>query len=187
MDISTEIEAVFQRALVLRQRATESPIQQELMEEALKELYLVLDELQASQEELRLQNLELISARQQLETERQHYQNLFNLAPGGYLVTDSKAKIQEANLEIAAMLNVSQQFLVGKPLLIFISEETHQSFQLELARLHYHQKIQGWEIRLLPRKGQPFDAAVSISAIHDLVSSRVSLRWLLHDVTERKR
>lgn len=186
MDIYPEIEAVFRRALLLRQRATESPIQQDLMEEALRELYHVLDELQASQEELRLQNQELSSTRQQVETERQRYQDLFNLAPDGYLVTDSKGKIQQANLAIATMLNVSQQFLVGKPLLVFISEETHQEFQLELSRLHYQQKIQDWKIRLLPRKGQPFDAAVSISTIRDLMSSRVSLRWLLRDITERK-
>lgn len=61
MDISPQIEAVFRRALLLRQRATESPIQQDLIEEALKELYHVLDELQASEEDLRRQNQQFSS------------------------------------------------------------------------------------------------------------------------------
>lgn len=185
MDISLQIEAVFRRALLLRQRATESPIQPELMEQALRELYYVLDELQASEAELRRQNQELINTRHQIEAERQRYQDLFNFAPEGYLVTDAKGKVQQGNLAIATMLNVSQQFLVGKPLLVFISEEAHQSFHLKLSRLPLQQKIQNWKIPLLPRHSQPFDAAISISTVCDPVSSRVSLRWLLRDVSDR--
>ncbi|HLO51198.1 MAG TPA: PAS domain-containing protein [Kamptonema sp.] len=187
MDIFPQIKAVFQRALLLRQRATESPIQQDLIDAALKELYYVLDELQATEEELRRQSQDLSRTRQQVEAERQRYQDLFNFAPDGYLVTDSQGMIQEANLAIASMLNVSQQYLVNKPLLVFISEEARQEFQLELAGLHQQQKIQDWEIRLLPHNnGQPFDAAISISIIRDPASRRVSLRWLIRNINERK-
>lgn len=186
MDISPQIEAVFRRALLLRQRATESPIQPELIEEALKELYYVLDELQASDEELRHQNQELSNTRQQVESERQRYQDLFNLAPEAYLVTDAKGKIQEANLQIASMLNVSQEFLVGKPLLVFISEEARPSFQLQIARLPQQRKINDWEIGFLPRNGQPVDVAISISMFRDPISSRISLHWLLRDISDRK-
>ena len=86
MDISSEIGAVYQRALLLRQRATESPVQPRLVEDALKELLFVLEELQTSQEELRLQNQELLAARQAIELERKNYQALFEIAPNGYLV-----------------------------------------------------------------------------------------------------
>ncbi|CAA9401470.1 hypothetical protein AVDCRST_MAG94-5938, partial [uncultured Leptolyngbya sp.] len=52
-----------------------------------------------------------------MEAERQRYQELFEFAPDGYLVTDAQGKIQEANLAAARLLNIEQRFLVGKPLL----------------------------------------------------------------------
>lgn len=81
MNIALQIEAVYQRVLLLRQRATESPVQFELLEKALRELAFVLEELQASEEELRLQNQTLLTTRQHVEAERQRYQDLFNLTP----------------------------------------------------------------------------------------------------------
>ncbi|HBY80229.1 MAG TPA: PAS domain-containing sensor histidine kinase, partial [Cyanobacteria bacterium UBA11148] len=50
-----------------------------------------------TEEEVRLQNEELIVARQAIEAERQRYRELFEFAPDGYLVTDIYGLIQEAN------------------------------------------------------------------------------------------
>ncbi|GAB4384467.1 MAG: hypothetical protein Kow00121_47960 [Elainellaceae cyanobacterium] len=184
MDISPQIEAVYQRALLLRQRATESPVQQDLIEAALSELYHVLDELQASEAELRQQNQLLNNTRHRVEAERQRYQDLFHSAPDGYLVTDAKGRIQEANLAIADLLNVPQPFLANKPLLLFIDGAARSAFQLKLMQLQQQEKIQNWELRLCPRNREPFDAAISISTIHDPITGLVRLRWLLRDVTE---
>jgi PAS domain-containing protein len=67
-----------------------------------------LEELQVSGEELRVQNEELAAARQTVETERQRYQELFDFAPDGYLVTNAEGVIQEANRAAAGLLRVSQ-------------------------------------------------------------------------------
>lgn len=75
------IDAVQQRALRLHDRASESPIQPGLLALALDDLSLVLEELRAAHEELTEQNQALPDYRHQLETERQRYQDLFNLAP----------------------------------------------------------------------------------------------------------
>jgi PAS domain-containing protein len=44
------------------------------------------------------------------------YQDLFELAPDIYLVTDLAGVIREANAAAAALLNIRPQFLAGKPL-----------------------------------------------------------------------
>ncbi|MGF1517727.1 MAG: hypothetical protein ACFCVB_07990 [Nodosilinea sp.] len=59
MGISQQIEAVYQRALLLRQQATTSPIEPALLDEALRELYFVLEELQTTDSDLQAQNQRL--------------------------------------------------------------------------------------------------------------------------------
>ena len=76
MGISQQIEAVYQRALLLRERATALPIQPALLDDALRELYFVLEELQATDLELQQQNQSLLEAQQQLDLERQRYRTL---------------------------------------------------------------------------------------------------------------
>jgi len=61
------------------------------------------------------QNQELEITQRALEVERQRYQELFEEAPDGYLVTDPQGTIQSANCAAATLLNVSQKFLVGQP------------------------------------------------------------------------
>jgi len=56
-----------------------------------------------------------------LEVERQRYQELFEEAPDGYLVTDPQGTIQSANCAAATLLNVSQKFL-GQPSPLSLSQ-----------------------------------------------------------------
>jgi hypothetical protein len=42
-------------------------------------------------------------------------------------VTDPEGTIREANCAAATLLGVRQEFLVGNPLLLFVSKEAHES------------------------------------------------------------
>lgn len=184
---SRQLEAVYRRALALQERADELPeAQQALLSAAFEELQAVLEELQTSEDELRAQNQELVNTRQAVEAERQRYQELFEFAPDGYLVTDANGKIQEANRAALVMLNVSQEFLVGKPLSVFIDHPDRDRFDRELDRLQQLETLQDWEIRLRPYQRSPFDAAITVSSVHNSEGRVGNLRWLLHDITERK-
>src|SRR5262249_15838209 len=66
-------------------------------EQTLLDLHSAYDELQAQEVTLREQQEELITTRAEIETERRRYQELFALAPDGYLVTDLHGVIREAN------------------------------------------------------------------------------------------
>ncbi|MPV61524.1 PAS domain-containing protein, partial [Burkholderia sp. BE24] len=79
----------------------------------LQELSLAVEELHVAEEELLTQNEQLAAAQQAIETERQRYQDLFNFAPDGYLVTDLNGVVQEANYAAASLFNVERQHLIG--------------------------------------------------------------------------
>ena len=148
-----------------------------------EELQLTLEELQMVEEELRQQNEELGVAREIAELERERYQDLFNFAPHGYLVSDATGVIQEANHAAATLLGVKQNHLVGKPLILFIAEQERQNFIIQLQTLD---RVDDWEIHLQPRNGRPFPASVKAAAIYNSQGQRMGWRWLLCDITPRK-
>ncbi len=137
--------------------------------ETFKELGVASEELQVILEELYQQNEKLIATRQAVETERQRYHHLFEFAPDGYLVTDTTGKVQEANRAAVTLLNVSKDFLIGKPLAIFIPVVERQHFRSILAWLHDQVGYPGVEllrqeqvVQLQPRHGEPFPAVLSV-------------------------
>src|SRR6476646_4601069 len=117
-----------------------------------EQLLTALEELQVSEEELQQQNEELQIARSLIDQERQRYQDLFEFAPDSYIVTDVNGKIQEFNQAAIALLNVPREFLLDKPLAIFVDRLERSTFRLQLLRLQQGYGVQELEIRLQPRK-----------------------------------
>lgn len=129
-------------------------------------------------------------ARVTLEAERQRYHDLFEFAPDSYLVTDDAGIIREANRAAATLLNVSQQFLIGKPLINYIPQSERPAFRTNLNQLCQVNRVQEWEVRLQPRDPRgtpaPLDASITVSTIRNWEGELVALRWLIRDVTSRK-
>ena len=184
--LAQQIEDWRWRVAALQRAGELSLPQQQLKEETGEGLCTALEELQLASEELYQQNEELVSARMVAEAERQRYQELFEFAPDGYLVTDIEGILREANRAAAELLNVSQQFLVGQPLLTFIPQSERPAFRSQLNRLRQLERVQEWEVRLHPRKSRPFDAALSVTNVCDSNGKSVILRWLVRDITKRK-
>jgi len=189
------LKILYGRVSALRKNTSTAPWQREVwLPFALEELDTAFEELQVAEEELRAQNEQLVATRQTIEAERQRYQDLFEFAPDGYLVTDAQGKIQEANYAAAKLLNVKPQFLVGKPLINFVCESARWNFRSRLNQLcqSTSASAQEWEVRLSPRRpiGNDlenifFDASITVSATRDQAGQGLALRWLLRDVTAR--
>ncbi len=124
----------FHKRLASLQETTRamSWISPDLLPEASKELLATSNALQLAAEELYLQNEELIGRRFLLEKECQSYQDLFELGAEAYLITNAEGIIEAANLAACNLLNVSKQFLVGKPIINFISPEECQPLDGEI-------------------------------------------------------
>lgn len=180
MNISLQIEAVYRRALLLRRYATESPVQPDLLDKALDELYFVLEELQTSQEELHHQNHELLATRQAIEQERQRYQALFELAPNGYLVTDRQGKICQANRAAVRLFDIPRDYLMNKPLGVLIAQSDRPAF---LARLTQLESGSDWKMSLNSRNSKTTTLNVCTTLINDVSGSQQMVLWSLHDIT----
>lgn len=188
VNIFTQQIEVMHRRLdeLYRDANTSVKLQPELLPVVFKELGIVSEELQVAVEELQQQNEELASARVEVEIQRQRYQDLFEFAPSGYLVTDINGTIQEANRAAANLLKVSQRFLVGKPLIVFVIESERQVFHDKLSELQQAQQEE-WVVRLVPRKGEFFDAALTLSSVIDAKGNVVGMRICVRDISDAER
>jgi PAS domain S-box-containing protein len=157
----------------------------EVLPELLEDLQTALEELHVAEEEQYQQNEALAAARLAAEAERQRYQDLFDFAPDGYLVTDPDGSIQEANRAATILLGVPQPQLLGKPLTGFIAEEERQAFNAFLPQLQQLECRQDWEIRLQPWAGATFPAELTVATIRT-PQGVVGLRWILRDISLRK-
>lgn len=172
----------------LCQRANTVPEEQEvLMWESLDHLSEAFEELYIAMEEMQLRTEELETANLSLAAERRRYQELFEFAPGAYLVTDSEAVIQEANQAAANLLGISQtSYLTGKPLFVFVVEDARRAFYNQLNQLRTGIEVRDWELQLQPRQNKPKSVACTVAVVRNSQGEVLGLRWLLQDITERK-
>src|SRR5262245_54202642 len=156
-DISSErVEAARRRFDELLKRFTKSPGELDLLPQTLQELSNTVEELCVAAEELRQQNDQLVATRTLLEQERHHYQELFELAPDGYVVTDMLGVIREANNNAANLLHMRRDFLIGKPIIVCVSSSEHVGFRRLLARLQRQGFVSDWETKIQLRAGISF-------------------------------
>lgn len=144
-------------------------------------------ELRETAEHLQAANSELRAQAKELEAERRRYKELFDFAPGGYLVTDLHGTIRQANRAAAKILNVRADWLIAKSLTVYVKEQEHSAFYARLAELQEAQAPQTWEMWLLARDGESFPALVDVAPARDAQGQLVGLHWLLRDIAERKR
>ena len=187
-EFAYQIEAMCDRLVSVHQNVNQLPLPlQNWLEEVLGEVGTILEELHVVQKELLQQNEELVAARRAVEAQRQRYQELFDFAPDAYLVTDANGTIQEANCAAAILLNISQEFLVGKPLDSFVPQEERNAFRCRLNQLSKKMRlVREWEVRLCPTGGEPFDAAFRVTAFQYREQESISLRCVVRDITLAK-
>lgn len=188
-EFALKVDSVQQYAQTLQHHIAQSTSHEseEMMLQALEELQTSLEELRVAEEELKQQHEELAIARATVEAERQRYHDLFEFAPDGYLVTDNVGMIWEANRAATTLLNVQQEYLIRKPLVNFIPYEERRNFRAKLNQLLHTDSMQEWELRIKPRVGENFDAAVTVSTLRDWQGKSSGWRWLIRDITSTLR
>ncbi|MGH7848445.1 MAG: PAS domain-containing protein [Candidatus Binatia bacterium] len=155
------------------------------LQDALQQLSVALGKLETLQEELRSRNEELAVARATAQREQQRYQELFDFAPDGYLITDRYGTIRELNFVATNLLNIRKEFAIGKPLAAFIDAAKHSSFYFALTQVLQKGKVKDWRLELLPRKAVPVHLAATV-AVQNLEAGELEFHWTLRDVTPAK-
>jgi PAS domain S-box-containing protein len=107
--------------------AAQAVTNETLSSQDVKRLY---HELQIHQVELEMQNKALHLTQLDLETTRDSYFDLYELAPVGYLTLNKNGLIQRVNLTAVTMLGLEKDALINKPIQKFIFRDDIDSFYL---------------------------------------------------------
>jgi len=146
----------------------------------------ILQELQVHQIELEMQNEELRRTQFELETAKQRYFDLYDLAPVGYCALNEHGLILEANLMAAKMFDVRRGDLVKKSISSFIFKGDQDIYYLHRKCLIDTGEPQSYELRIQNTKGKTI--WVNINATYEKDTNGVSLlRKVITDISERKR
>ena len=167
--------------LNLLQRRVEaySPEPPKVLRQALHELEDALQDLQTAQDQLVETRRALEAAQDELKHERDKYWQLFDSAPDAYVVTGPQSEILEANRAAAELLNISQRFLTGKVLSVFVADERAR-FVVQAAQLAHAGGSADWMLTLRPRERAAIEVAARVVASGEPDGT---LRWLLRQVS----
>jgi PAS domain S-box-containing protein len=119
----------------------------------------------------------------ELEKERQRYQELFEFAPDAYFVTDAMGTIQEANHTAATLLNVPQKSLIGKPLILYVTDKEKKDFNDLILQLSKANSLTNLQMQLHPNKGAPFQCLINVGVFPDHTGEAFELRWIIRDIS----
>lgn len=147
----------------------------------------LIHELEVHQLELEMQNEELRNTREKLDESLARYEDLFDLAPVGYLVLDSHGMINNANLKVSTLLQTERGSLLGRHLNEFVTPECQDALVRHLRLTFKQQYNQSCELDLLRKDGTTF-----IGQLESIVQSmgeeaEQQCLTLCSDISERRK
>lgn len=177
---SFQLMTAIRRAATLRERAHVDPhLKPRLFDRALHDLEQSLEEVRRRQEQTQAQAQSIVALRADLAAEQGKYWRLLNLLPEPCLLTARDSAILEANRAASDLFNVSQRFLVGKALSVFVCEDRSR-FLRYVECVARGGGALDLDLRVRPRERAPLDVTARVSADSDS-----TLRWLLQPVEGR--
>ncbi|MBF0525999.1 MAG: response regulator [Deltaproteobacteria bacterium] len=148
-----------------------------------KAVQQLLHELQVHQIELEMQNDELRRTQTELEASQTRYFDLYDLAPVGYLTTDEKGLILEANLTGAELLGVPRNQLPNQPLSRFIVPDDQDTYYHHRRKLFGTGEPQTCNLKMVRRDGTLFGARLRTTVSRDNENIQ-QIRTVIVDITE---
>ncbi len=145
----------------------------------------LLHDLKVHQMELEMQNDELRQTQAKLSALQEHYSDLFDFAPVGYVTLNVQGILMQANLTAAQLLGVQRSVLSMLPMTRYILKQDHDIFQLHLSQILAHGENQSFDLRMLKTDGNLFWANLTLTAVSKYPNTAM-FRLVISDITERK-
>lgn len=145
-----------------------------------------LNALKGIIKELTSQKEQEAAAALEYKAQEEYYRGLFRDAPGGYLVTDTGATIQDSNQAACELLQTPMDFLLGKRLGSFVrpSDQEISSSMMDLARQGSGAKVR--LVRLQPPGGSPRPVLLAIAGRRNPAGELTGFNWLVHGYTQSR-
>lgn len=150
-----------------------------------EEIEKILHELQVYQIELEMQNDELRLKQLKLDTARARYFDIYDLAPVGYCTLNLDSVVIEANKTAAEMFGISRAEMVEQPFFRFILKEDQDVYYLSKKRLQETSDAQEWEMRMLRNDSEIIWVQITANLALDEDGQSV-FRVVMQDITKRK-
>lgn len=155
----------------------------------------LLHELEVHQIELEIQNEDLRTAQQHLESTLERYEDLFNHAPVGYLNLKSDGSILNANFAVAEILGATRSELINSKIHRYIVSDYQDTLFRHLRDIFRDSIHHSCEIELLVKNGEKrivlFQSVSQQESEKQLDESTVNTAshclTVLTDITERRR
>ncbi len=164
-----------QRFATLERRAGADQAESKLLPRALKEIESLIDDLRTAQDQLVENRRRCDELQEDLAHQRQRYWDLFEMFPDACVVTGGDSMIVEANRAAAELFNVSQRYLVGKHLSVFVCED-RAGFLRAIEWVTPEREPIHVQFRLRPRERAPLGVAAVVRA------DAGSLRWIVRPI-----
>jgi len=143
----------------------------------------LLHELQVHQIELEMQNEELERSHAAVDSLLQHYTELFDFAPIGYVRLTEDGMIREVNLAAAKLIGLERARLTGARFRQFIAPMAHAAFDSFLTELSREEVSHSCDVTLLRESLPPATVMLSATRFSSDGQSLVAIT----DMTESRR
>ncbi len=104
-----------------------------------------------------------------------------------YISTDSRGVILDANHAAAALFNRTAARLTGKCLTRLVVIPDRDALRMVLKRVVRGGDMRQLEVTIKPFRLDPATIALTVAAVSDKPGHLGELRWLLHNITDRRR
>lgn len=145
----------------------------------------VLHELRVHQIELEMQNEALHEAQVILEESRDRYQDLYEMAPVGYLTLSVDGSIEEINLYGAQLLQDHRPTLLHQQFARYVAPADQHTWHIFWQQALQGHEVQNGEMDLIGRDGTVTTVRVRCAAIQVAGALR-GVRIALSDITDLK-
>lgn len=117
----------------------------------------------------------------------QYFEDLFESAPGAYLVTGLTGAIRRANQATGTLLGLDPVFLTHKPLAVFVPIDQRRAFRRQVNRFGEGERVLNWSGLLRRRGGAAFLVSYSVRRATSDECGAEELLWLLHPLASAGR
>jgi len=170
--LELQLASALQRYATLSRRADAQREPSNLLSKTLAELGMALEQVRVVQEQVIEARARIEQLQEELRRQYEKYWQLFDEMPEAYVVTRPDSTILEVNKDAAHLLNVSQRFLVGKTLSVFVCED-RGAFLNASARVTNSADPMELVLKLRPRERAPLTVHARV------VGDAEGLRWVL--------
>jgi PAS domain S-box-containing protein len=143
----------------------------------------LVHQLHVHRVQLEMQNEELRQAQETLAEACEHYTQLYDFSPAGYVTLTAEGAIEEVNLRFCAMLGLHRHLVTQQHFTDFVAPQDLDLWQRHCRDVLANGTTQTCKLRLVSPTGLPLMMHIESLKVTEREHSKVNIRSALLDVT----